>query len=168
MREQVLRVRVVCSDLPGRRFRDPQRQHAPLREPVYLGIQRGREVVEQAPGDSKRATFLADFRVGRQGDGSPNFLGPFAQGTPADRFFYLSWGVRKRSGQFEMFRRLKIRLGHLGWREIRQSIATRRPMTVKLRLTDRHGGPLCATPPESHIKWVGLTGAPRGRNESPR
>jgi len=116
-----------------------------------LGIQRGEEVVERVPADRRQATFVAEFRVGKKADGSPHFLAPFAQGTPADRFFYLSWGIRKRTGEFEMFWRL--RLGHLGWREIRRSVARQEPLNVNLRLTDAGGGPLSATPPETHIKW---------------
>ena len=56
-------------------------------------------------------------------------------------------------GGFAMFRRLKIRLGHLRWPAIRRAVRTGKPMTVTLRLTDDAGGPLCATPPASHIRW---------------
>jgi hypothetical protein len=48
--------------------------------------------------------------MGKTADGSPDFLGGLAQWTTADRFFCLSGGVKK-SGQFRMFQRLKIRLG---------------------------------------------------------
>jgi len=147
----LLRVDVRCSDLPGRKFSDPM--DALCREPVYLGIQRGREVIDQVPADRRSARFAAEFTVTRQADGSPNFLGPFAQGTPADRFFYLSWGVKKRGGPFEMFRRLKVRLGHLTWRAIRASASTGKPIIVELRLTDAKGAPLCATPPKAHVRW---------------
>jgi hypothetical protein len=49
--------------------------------------------------------------------------------------------------------RLKIRLGHLTWSGIRRSIASGEPLIVRLRLTDAKGGPLCATPPSSRIRW---------------
>ena len=52
-----------------------------------------------------------------------------------------------------MFRRLKLRLGHLGWKQIERSIASGQPIRVTLRLTDARGGPLCATPPASHVAW---------------
>jgi hypothetical protein len=146
-------VTVLCKELPGRRFHDVQDRGQPVREPVYLGIQRGKEVVETVPADRRHATFAAEFRLGRNRDGSPNFLGPYAQGTAADRFFYLSWGTMRRSGTFEMFRRLKIRLGHLSWRKIRPAVARQMPIRVELRLTDAKGGPLCATPPATHVKW---------------
>lgn len=151
--EPVLHVKVICTELPGIAFRDAQDQHSPLREPVYLGLQRGREVIDRVPADRDQATFDLTFRVGSKADGSPNFLGPFAQGPPTDRFFYLTWDVRTPAGTFHMFRRLKVRLGHLGWPEIRRSIETDTPLVVRLRMTDRKGAPLCATPPPSHIAW---------------
>src|SRR5262245_43592988 len=79
-----LRVRVVGRELPGIRFCD---RDGSVREPVYLGIQRGREVIEMVPADVAEATFVPEFRVERGIGGAPNFLGPFAQGTAADRFF---------------------------------------------------------------------------------
>jgi len=63
---------------------------------VHLGIQRGQEVIDVIPADRKQAAFDASFRVGRQRDGSPNFLGPYAQGPVGDRFVYES-GLRRSS-----------------------------------------------------------------------
>jgi hypothetical protein len=120
---------------------------------VYLGVQRGREVVDQVRADRRRVIFAIEFTMGHRPDGAPNFLGPFAHGTPEDRFFYLSWGTRGPTDRFAMFRRLKIRLGHLCWRDIRRAVRAGRPMTVTLRLRDDAGGPLCARPPESHVRW---------------
>ena len=148
-----LRVRVVCTDLPGTCFRDPQDPARPVKDPVFLGIQRGKEVIEQVPGDAKTATFTPEFRVERKKDGMPNFLGPFAQGSADDRFFYLSWGVKGQDGRFAMFRRLKIRLGHLSAARVERACRTGEPVTVRLRLTDAKGGPLCATPRPPHIEW---------------
>lgn len=148
-----LRVRVIGTDLPGTCFRDPQDPARPVKDPVFLGIQRGREVIEQVPGDAKTATFTPEFRVEKKKDGTPNFLGPFAQGTADDRFFYLSWGVKDAQGAFHMFRRLKIRLGHLDTKRVQRACRSGEPITVKLRLTDAKGGPLCATPHPPNIEW---------------
>ena len=92
MSEKQLKLKVMCSRLPGLRFEDPNKHEPRVKEPVYLGIQRGTEVIEQAPADRHRVVFHPEFRIGKQPDGSPNFLGPYAQGRPRDRFFYLSWG----------------------------------------------------------------------------
>ena len=150
-----LEVRVLarCSDLPGRRFVDPTDPSRPCKEPVYIGIQKGKVVIDQVPADCREAKFLLEFRVGKKKDGSPNFLGPYSQGPVDDRFFYLSWSVRTDSGAFAMFRRLKVRLGHLTWSQIRKAASAQVPLEVALRMTDSRGGPLCATPPATHIKW---------------
>jgi hypothetical protein len=150
--EPTLHVRVVCTELPGIRFVDPSSSDMPVKEPVHLGVQKGNDVIDTVPADAKRAVFDVGFRVARQPNGKPNFLGPFAHGTPADRFFYLSWGVGK-GDTLKMFRRLKIRLGHLTWDQIDRSIKSKKPLTVMLKLTDKYGCPLCATPPAEKVKW---------------
>lgn len=152
MSDKLLKLKVMCSRLPGLRFEDPYKHEPRVKEPVYLGIQRGTEVIEQVPADRHRVVYHPEFRIGKQPDGSPNFLGPYAQGRPRDRFFYLSWGV-KRSDRFSMFRRLKIRLTHLEWPEIEQALESDEPIVVRLKLTDDLGGPACGTPDESRITW---------------
>ena len=137
--------RVVCTELPGIRFADY--------EPVYLGIQEGAEVIEAVPGDRKRVVFKPVFRIGKQANGSPNFLGPFAQGTPRQRFFYLSWGVMHEDQRFEMFRRAKIHLSHLRWDQIQKAISRGTALTVTLKLTGTKGDPVCASVKGDHIEW---------------
>jgi len=147
--EPRLRVRVVGTDLPGIRHCEADKTS---REPVHVGIQRGKEVIDDVPADRTRVTFGAEFDIGTQPDGSVNFTGPYAQGDRHDRFFYLSWGVRS-GPYFHMFRRLKIRLGHLSRAKVNAAIKAGKPLTVRLKLTDNKGGPLCATPPPTHISW---------------
>jgi hypothetical protein len=151
MLNRQLKLEVICTNLPGIRFGD--RQGAGIKEPVYLGIQFGKDVIHQVPADRRQVTFHPEFTVARKPDGSPNFLGPYAQGKADDRFFYLSWGIKRESGEFEMFRRLKIRLGHLDWPQIHYSLKSGKPIIVRLKLTDEKGGPLCATPRDSHLAW---------------
>ena len=52
-----------------------------------------------------------------------------------------------------LFRRLKVRLGHYSWAEVQKAVGAGRALTVHLRLTDGRGGPLCATPPATHLRW---------------
>lgn len=153
MSDLILKLKVVCTQLPGLRFddtQDPQQRH---KEPVHLGMQRDQEVIQRVPADRRQVTFKPEFEVGKKKDGSPNFLGPFSQGPAGDRFFYLSWGTLGGSSEFHMFRRLKVRLGHLTWPQIRRSMRGGQPLVVRLRLTDDRGGPLCATPPAANIDW---------------
>jgi uncharacterized protein DUF5990 len=140
-----LTIEVVCTELPGIRFADY--------EPVYLGIQKGTDVIEAVPGDAKRAVFKLIFRIGKQPDGSPNFLGPFTQGPVRQRFFYLSWGVMHQNQQFEMFRRAKIQLIHLRWEQIQKAVSRGTAIKVTLKLTGSKGDPVCGTVRGANIEW---------------
>ena len=133
-------IEVVCNNLPGIRFED-----APGKEPVYLGIQKGDEVIEAVPADRKQVIFRPTFRVAQQPDGSPNFLGDFAKGPPQERFFYLSWGVVHPHGHLEMFRRSKIHLNHLTWEQIQRAVSKNKPLKVVIDMTGQKGDPICAS-----------------------
>lgn len=148
-----LRIEVVCRNLPGICFRDPQNPGAEKQEPVYLGIQKGNEVIEAVPADRKQVIFRPKFRIAKQLDGSPNFLGPFAKGIPQERFFYLSWGVMDKKGHFEMFRRAKIHLNHLTWEQVNAALSNGQSLKVVIDMTDRKGGPVCASIRQDRADW---------------
>ena len=134
-----------CTELPGASFEG--------RTAVRLGVQQGREVVQDVPADAETAAFSCPMRVERNPQtGKPGFFGPFAQGRPEERFIYLSWGVRE-GAVWNMFRRAKIRLTDIGWPAIEQALAAGKPLEATLRLTDRHGGPLCGTVTGEYIAW---------------
>jgi hypothetical protein len=153
MATEELTIEVICRDLPGKRFADLQNPMAEKREPVYLGIQKGNEVIEAVPADRKQVIFRPKFKIARQPDGSPNFLGPFAKGTPQERFFYLSWGVMDKKGHFEMFRRAKIHLNHLTWDEVSAVLSDNRPLKVSIRMTGPKGDPICASIRRDRANW---------------
>jgi hypothetical protein len=150
----MVKLRVVCSNLPGSRFSDSRHPEAEPRGPVYLGIQKDKEVIDQVRGDADSARFDPELRVRRRTDGRPNFLGPFVHGPTEDRFLYLSWGIKQADGRFEMFRRLKVRLGHLDWSVLEEVARSEKSIEVRLDMTDDRGEPLCATPPSWHIEWI--------------
>jgi hypothetical protein len=134
-----------CRELPGNSFES----HTAVR----LGVQRGRDVVDDVPGDAGDVTFTIPLRVTRNAkNGRPTFLGPFAQGRADDRFIYLNWGERCH-GAWEGFRRAKIKLGHLSWERVEEAIGEGRPIEALLTMTDGRGGPLCATVREPYIAW---------------
>lgn len=142
MLESELKIEVVCENLPA---------HCGA-EPILLGIQRGREVIAVVPAVAGRAVFHATFKV-VDADGRPKLLGPFAQGTPDERFFYLSWGTTGSGGRFEMFRRLKVHLRHLTWRKIKAAIVQQRPVRVTLDMTDEKGGARCGSVHDETVSW---------------
>ena len=149
MPAEELTIEVVCRNLPGIRFED-QHPGGIAYEPVHLGIQKGEEVIEAVPGNRKQAIFRPTFKIGKQPDGSPNFLGPFAKGTPQQRFFYLSWGVMHEDGSFKMFRRAKIQLNHLTW----EQISGKRPVKLIIgSMVGRDGGPVCGSLKANQLNW---------------
>ncbi len=146
-------IRLVCRDLPGVVFTDHPELPECRRAPVYLGIQKGKTVIQSVPADREQVIFEAEFRIAARKDGEPNFLGPFAHGTPEQRFIYLSWGEKKDDGSLEIFRRAKVHLKHLDWSHIHPALESGQSITARLRLTDDKGGPLCGSVRESHITW---------------
>ena len=138
-------IRLHCIDFPGRHFDG--------KSDIKVGPQKGDEGVDDVFGDAKQADFLFDLRVERNAKtGKPNFLGPYAHGKPDERFLYLSWGVRT-GPVFQMFRRAKIPLTHLDWATVEAAARTKRPIEATLRLTDKKGGPLCASVKAEQIEW---------------
>ena len=163
-----LTIEVIGRRLPGIRFCDGAEGGRAVREPVHVGIQRGEEVIEAVPADVEQVLFRPSFRVTRQPDGSPNFLGPFAKGTARERFFYLSWGVASPGGRFEMFRRLKVHLSHITWGQIEHALASGRAPRVLLELTDARGGPLCASIRSDRARWELPEAAKKSARKPPR
>lgn len=147
-----LQLRIVGHDLPGRRFA--------CYEPEYVGVQRGREIVDLVPGDAGEAVFeLTVDLVVREG-GELDFRGPYVHGKRGDRFLYLSWGVLGPDGRFEMFRRAKLRFGDVPAAQIEQALASGAVLEGALGLTGGRGGPLCAAVHPPHIAWRSSLAAP--------
>ncbi|MGE0128454.1 MAG: DUF5990 family protein [Blastocatellales bacterium] len=150
-----LTIKVICVNLPGDKFVSRQGDETTISEGVYLGIQKAEEVVGAAPGNSKKIVFEPAFRVSPLPGGRTNFLGPFAKGTPKERFFYLSWVVKDAGGRLTMFRRAKIHLSHLPWSRVEEAVRAGKPLSVELSMTDRRGGPLCGSVRDDDARWQG-------------
>lgn len=84
--------------------------------------------------------------------GLPNFLGPFTQGPPTDRFIYFDIGQFAGQSDSCWNRRLKIPLIGITWEMIRQASADG-GVVLETRVpgTGKRGGPNCAklNPPPS-------------------
>lgn len=142
---QQLIIRLHCIELPGCEFKG--------RNKVRLGIQKGKEVIEDVLAEAEAVTFTCLLRVARDSDtGKPNFLGPYAQGTPQERFIYLCWGERKEGG-WDGFGRAKIHLKEIDWSSVEQTIATGKPLEAVIKMTDKKGNPLCASVGQDNITW---------------
>jgi hypothetical protein len=154
MSEQTeLKIKVICEELPGAALPDSPFGAAAAHRDIYLGIQRGDDVIDAAPTNQKRVVFEPCFRVLPLPDDKTNFLGPFAKGTPTQRFFYLSWAVMSAEGELTMIGRAKVHLSHLRWSAIEESLRSGKPLTVKLRLTDPRGRPRCGSIRGEDVSW---------------
>lgn len=146
MKKSGLKVRIVGEHLPGISFKGLKH-----REPVYVGIQNKKDVIELKRGDSREVTF--DFNVGVLISRSIDYHGPFVFGTKGKRFLYLSWVELRPDGSYEMFRRAKLHLSVLKSAEVRNALSKGLILEGKLDLTDESGGPLCASVLPPRIRW---------------
>jgi hypothetical protein len=143
--QREINIRIHCRNLPGTRFAG--------RTGVRLGVQRGREVVGDVPADAPGVTFMIPLRVSGSPDGGPaNFLGPFAQGAPKERFLYLCWGERQ-DGAWDGFRRAKIPLKHIRWEAVERASEAGEAIEAVVDVTDATGGPVCGSVSADKIEW---------------
>src|SRR5262245_50246832 len=85
-----------------------------------FGLQKGRgnafEVVSKQRSTGADLTFDLHVAVkDNRKDGGPNFLGPFVQGPPEQRFFYIDIGTWAGQMDTPWSRRAKIPLTAIGW-----------------------------------------------------
>lgn len=145
MDQTEITIRLDCTDFPS------HDEQASAQHPIYLGVQRDKQVEQLAHIDTEHIVFTLPFRIGNRAGDLPNFLGPYAQGTPHARFIYLCWceGNAPPHG----FGRAKVSLAHLTWPDITAAAARDGVITAQLRLSDAHGRPIYATVKDSHITW---------------
>jgi len=143
--QEQITVRIRCIELPGREFDGKFN--------IKVGAQKDDEVVDDVFGDAKEVIFLFPLRVEKNAKtGKPNFLGPFAQGKPTERFLYLCWGERHGKAWLG-FRRAKIHLNHIEWSSVEKALKTKGVIEATLKLTDKKGEPLCASVKGDKIEW---------------
>jgi hypothetical protein len=150
-----LKIKVICEALPGAEGLDAPAAPAGARRDIYLGIQQGDALVEAVPAKQKRVVFEPGFRVAPLPGDKTNFLGPFARGTPAQRFFYLVWAEKDAGGQLAMFGRAKVHLSHLPWSVVEAALQAGKPLSVMLLLTDKRGQPRCGSIQGEAVRWQG-------------
>ena len=115
---------------------------------VQFQLQRGTRDLETAARRTRTAiTFEFVVRVGTRPDGTPNFLGPYAQGPPAARFVYVNSGTLAGQPDSCWTRRAKLPLGGITWRMIQDARRSDGVIEAEIDGTARDGGPACATVP---------------------
>jgi hypothetical protein len=92
--------------------------------------------------------FELTVRVGSRPDGGPNFLGPFAFGTPTERFVYICSGTYAGHRDSCYGRRAKVPLKGTTWEFIVAALA--HPvsvLTASIAGKEKDGGPAAASGP---------------------
>jgi hypothetical protein len=122
-----------------------------LRAPpgVTFAIQRGKdELLPPSRSTDGSLTFDLSVRVSeRNSGGSPNVLGPYAQGKPDDRFIYLNSGTMAGQPESCFTRRAKIKTGGITWQLVKQALADGVIVEAQIEGRAGDGGPCCATVP---------------------
>ena len=116
---------------------------------VTFAIQRGKDEL-LPPSRSKDGSLIFDLSVRvseRKGGGSPNVLGPYAQGKPDDRFIYLNSGTMAGQAESCFTRRAKIKTSAITWKLVKQALADGARVATQIEGKARDGGPCCATVP---------------------
>jgi hypothetical protein len=112
---------------------------------IWVGVQRGKQVEQAVRLPAESIRFVLELAVTRAEDGTWVVKGPYAQGTPADRFFYVCWG-RWVGGEWLGFRRAKVRFAQLP-----NAIWDRPEARMMLALALPDGTPITATIPSALI-----------------
>jgi hypothetical protein len=123
---------------------------------VRLAVQHGRDgLLPPYASTAELVSFAFTLTLGPTlPDGSFNFRGPFAQGTPADRFIYLNSGTYAGQPDTVWARRAKIKLAGIP-RSLVETAAGDAHCAIEARIhgTARDGGPVCATVDPLSISW---------------
>lgn len=123
---------------------------------VAFAVQRGRfELL--APREAEPGAIRFDFALrvaARPAGGGPNFLGPYAQGSPADRFVYVNSGTSAGQAGSCWTRRAKVRLSGIGWELVEEVLAASGArLEARIEGAGRDGGPACASVPLLDGGW---------------
>jgi hypothetical protein len=98
--ERAVRLRVRCVNPPAGVF----------------GLQdKDRRLTVGQPQPDGALVFECEVRAKRADDGTPNFLGTFAHGTPTDRFLYLTL---LNGDSTAIVKRIKVKLGAITWAQV--------------------------------------------------
>jgi hypothetical protein len=133
-----MELRIEASDLPGSSC-GPSPERPQGHHNIHVAVQRRnkpKELLGWTRADASDASWTLEV--------DDNFRGPYVQGKLGEQFVYLSWGVVDDAGNFEMFRRAKLKLNEID-PAIIKAARNSGVLVGRLGLTDAKGNPACAT-----------------------
>lgn len=123
---------------------------------VRFAVQRGKDaLLPPTHADDAAITFDLTVRIGEpQPDGAPNFLGPFTQGSVAERFVYVNAGTLAGQPESPWTRRAKVKLAGISQTMIEAVQATPGAvLEVRIDGQAKDGGPPAASIPLLGAGW---------------
>jgi len=142
-----LQVVLECHSLPS-----PGPLLASIRR---LGIQEGREVIEDVPFEAQaeiRFQFPLQAELDPPGEKAV-FKGKFVQGPRTEQFVYLCWGDRQE-GAWTMLGRAKIPLDAVPLQQVRRAMEAGGRLRARIRMSDARGKPSVAMLKTGQVEWV--------------
>lgn len=123
---------------------------------VLFAVQKGRdELLQPYASTGESISFAITMNLGPElADGSFNFRGAFAQGTPTDRFVYVNSGTLAGQSGTCWERRAKIKMAGIPRQLVEAAVDDpSRAIEARILGTARDGGPVCATVQPHAITW---------------
>lgn len=123
---------------------------------VDFAVQRGRdELVRPFLATTGLVSFAITLTLGPLlAGGSPNFRGPFAQGTPADRFVYVNSGFYAGQMGTPWARRAKIKLADIPIALVERAVGNpNAAIEARIEGMMKDRGPVCASVRAPQISW---------------
>lgn len=124
---------------------------------VRFAVQRGKsELLEPLCTDADVLQFELALRLGKPlPGGATNFLGEYAQGTPADRFIYLNSGTLAGQADSPWTRRAKLKLASMPAEVVQAALlAGDGVVEARVRGGMDDGSPICASVKPQAVRWA--------------
>jgi Family of unknown function (DUF5990) len=103
-------------------------------------------------GDAKSATWRFEIVAKRSPDGGFDAAGSYVNGRRGERFLYINWIGTLPDGRVVGFRRAKLPLRDAPIEDV-VALGPAAELVGRIRLTDRKGGPACATIHSPDLEW---------------
>jgi hypothetical protein len=149
--QQRLTIEIRASRFPGRNC-GPGLDGTPLDE-IHVGLAHRGDTIGLVPGDTRQARWSFDVTLTHDGDGVFDMRGPNVYGTRGDRSIGLRWVTLTGDDELVVFRAAKLRVRDIDPSLIERAVMTQGRLVARVRMTDGHGSPICATVRPPYIDW---------------
>jgi hypothetical protein len=122
-------------------------------EDIHVGLAHRSDTIGLVRGDARQARWSFDVTVSRDVAGQLDLHGPNVYGARGDRSIGLRWVTLSDDDELLVFRAAKLRFRDIDAALIERAIAVQRRLVARIRMTDEHGHPICATVRSPYVAW---------------